>query len=388
MPKKNRIGHLAALPMILVLTLAGAGALWGQPVHTAPASGRWDPSFGADALNGVVYALEVYAGELYAAGNFTDAAGTPVSSIARWDGSQWRDVGGGVRLDGNPGTIWDLAVYQDTRGTHLFAVGEFDTAGAASANQAARWDGSTWTDFSAGYPADISYVRELGVVGGTEAPGLYSAGVSFDIGCGGIVFRWNGVWQPVLISYPEMTGIDAADDGSGETIFVGGPYFGCNGTPIYDGSVKWDGGWQALSSIFQPERFLNFQDKVYGCGITTYDDHDLEWFGPVETWDGTIWEKIPNYPYDSAANCWDLEVYDDCAGEHLFVGGLGLSPTGFAVNAIFKLRGTTWKSLGTGIPSGSVYALATFQGDLYIAGQFSVAGGNSVENIARWKHCN
>lgn len=382
--------HLAALPLILVpLTMAGTGALYGQPVHSAPASGRWDASFGADALNGVVYALEVYNGELYAAGNFTDAAGAAVSSIARWDGRQWRDVGGGVLLDDDPGTIHDLAVYGDSSGIYLFAVGEFDTAGGVPANQVARWDGTTWIDFSSGFPPDLSLVDELGVVGGTEAPGLYTTGVSFGYACGGILFRWNGSsWLPVLLSYPENTGIDSADDGSGETVFVGGPYFGCGGSPDYGGSVKWDDGWQGLQSIFQPERFLNYLDKVYGCGITVYDDADIEWFGPVETWDGTIWEKIPTYAYGTPANCFDLQVFDDCSGDNLFVGGADLSPTGFAHNGIFKLNGTTWRSLGSGIPSGTVYALETFEGDLYVAGQFSIAGGNAVENIARWNHCN
>jgi hypothetical protein len=45
--------------------------------------------------------------------------------------------------------------------------------------------------------------------------------------------------------------------------------------------------------------------------------------------------------------------------------------------------GNTWRGLGTGV-NGSVYALATYNGELVAAGFFTQAGATSVSNIARW----
>lgn len=373
---------------MLILLLATASASWSQTIG-AWATGHWDASFGTDALDGDVFALEVYLGELYAAGHFTDAAGTPVRSIARWDGSQWRDVDGGVTFEDDPGTIRDLAVYDDGNGPQLYAVGEFDRAGNVSVLHAARWDGSAWSDASAGFPADID-PRELGVVQGVQGPVLYSGGWSFGYGCTAAVFQWSTAtssWQFLLTFYPDVTGIDGIDDGSGETVFVGGPYFHCVGGPFYNGAMKWDNGWQPLESVFQPEKFITYNGLTYAVGITVFDVHDDEVFGPIESWNGTLWEKIPNYDYGTPANGYALEVYNDCAADHLFVGGSGLTPAGLPVNSIYKLRGAIWRPLGSGIPSGTVHALEVYEGELYVAGRFSTAGGHAVENIARWTDC-
>ena len=43
-----------------------------------------------------VNALEVYQGDLYAAGWFDGVDGLPISHIARWDGTHWLAVGEGV----------------------------------------------------------------------------------------------------------------------------------------------------------------------------------------------------------------------------------------------------------------------------------------------------
>ena len=47
-------------------------------------------------LNGCVNSLAVYNNELYAGGRFNNASGTPVNNIAKWNGTSWSDVGGGI----------------------------------------------------------------------------------------------------------------------------------------------------------------------------------------------------------------------------------------------------------------------------------------------------
>src|SRR5436190_6542462 len=51
---------------------------------------------GGSSITSQVNALAVYNGELYAGGNF-DTAGTAAASyIAKWDGTSWSAVGGGL----------------------------------------------------------------------------------------------------------------------------------------------------------------------------------------------------------------------------------------------------------------------------------------------------
>ncbi|CAN5511727.1 hypothetical protein BH10BAC5_BH10BAC5_16490 [soil metagenome] len=59
-----------------------------------------------------------------------------------------------------------------------------------------------------------------------------------------------------------------------------------------------------------------------------------------------------------------------------------------AARNIAMWDGTSWSPLGTGLgsPSGTdtIYALAVYNGELYAGGNFTLAGGNSALNIAKW----
>lgn len=92
---------------------------------------RWDgstvppPSVPVDGRG--VYAMEVFDGgsgpALYAGGSFSKVGGTPLDHIARWDGSSWTDVGGGMN-----DSVTALTVFDDGSGPVLFASGLFTLA--------------------------------------------------------------------------------------------------------------------------------------------------------------------------------------------------------------------------------------------------------------------
>ncbi|MFN3562478.1 MAG: T9SS type A sorting domain-containing protein [Chloroherpetonaceae bacterium] len=78
-----------------------------------------------------------------------------------------------------------------------------------------------------------------------------------------------------------------------------------------------------------------------------------------------------------------LAVYN---GE-LYVGGDFTSAGGTLANYIARWNGTSWNTLGTGSNNGVnsiVYALAVYNGELVVGGGFTSAGGSSANNIARW----
>ncbi|HYV90432.1 MAG TPA: T9SS type A sorting domain-containing protein [Chitinophagales bacterium] len=85
-----------------------------------------------------VWDMVVYKGELYVAGRFHDY-GNPANYIARWDGTQWHDVGGGMNAP-----VFSLLVYHDK----LYAIGGFTQAGTVPTSQMACWDGTKWCGIS------------------------------------------------------------------------------------------------------------------------------------------------------------------------------------------------------------------------------------------------
>jgi len=86
---------------------------------------------------------------LFAGGTFGNAGGQPAVGIARWNGSVWSPVGtGGVA------GITTLAVFDEDgpgpRFEALYAGGTFTTAGGVQASRLAKWDGTAWAPLGGG----------------------------------------------------------------------------------------------------------------------------------------------------------------------------------------------------------------------------------------------
>jgi hypothetical protein len=102
---------------------------------------RWDNmgwhavDTGIKGVNGWVNTMAVYNGELYVAGNFSTADRNADNNIQRWDGTQWKAVGGGTDYE-----IFNLTVYNNK----LYAMGQLGEAGGIPASYIAEWDGSKW----------------------------------------------------------------------------------------------------------------------------------------------------------------------------------------------------------------------------------------------------
>jgi len=88
-----------------------------------------------------IYDFAEYNNELYIAGLFYQSSQTPSTSIIRYDGNTWRDVGGGPDYISNPyPTIKDLFVFNNK----LHVVGNFESMGGVSCMGYAIWDGNNW----------------------------------------------------------------------------------------------------------------------------------------------------------------------------------------------------------------------------------------------------
>lgn len=144
-------------------------------------------------MNDNPVAMISYGDNLYAGGKFTTAGGDPLDPqitmyIARFDGSQWNPVGGGMNEH-----ITDMTVYNN----QLIVSGYFTQAGSIQANYVAAWDGSAWHSLGSGMSSTgVCKVTALAVHNGN----LYAGGL-FET-AGGVtannIAKWNGLsWSTV-----------------------------------------------------------------------------------------------------------------------------------------------------------------------------------------------
>jgi hypothetical protein len=76
-------------------------------------------------------------------------------------------------------------------------------------------------------------------------------------------------------------------------------------------------------------------------------------------------------------------------GSNLYVAGQFTNAGGIAASHIAKWDGNTWSALGAGVVGkGTVYALTTLSNNLYAAGSFTNMGGVSANRIAKWDGIN
>jgi hypothetical protein len=106
---------------------------------------------------------------VYVGGDFTTAGGATANYVAVWNGSTWSSLGSG--------TDWRVNTLIIS-GTQLYVGGEFSTAGGNSASYIARWDGSTWHALGSGvgdyvyaltvYEGDLIVGGEFNTSGGVK----------------------------------------------------------------------------------------------------------------------------------------------------------------------------------------------------------------------------
>ncbi len=128
-------------------SFSGVGGVGGVGGVAANGIARWDGTrwsalrggLGTGKATDFVAALEVYNGALYAGGFFAVADGQPAANVARWDGFHWSAVGSGM-----DGIVHALRAWNG----RLYAGGAFTHGGLTP--HVAQWDGSAWSGLQAG----------------------------------------------------------------------------------------------------------------------------------------------------------------------------------------------------------------------------------------------
>jgi hypothetical protein len=207
-----------------------AGGFFSSPAQNiAKWNGLGWSSLGSGIGPGTVYALRVFddgsGPALYAGGKFDTAGGVAVNNIAKWDGTSWSRLLGGIE-----GRVFALEVFDDGNGPALHVGGDFTIAGVILADNIAKWDGSSWSRLGGGVNADVLTLEVFD--DGTGAGPALNAGGNFVAASGtqaNRIAKWDGKgWSPLGTTGMNsgVSALEVFDDGSGsgDALFAGGGF--------------------------------------------------------------------------------------------------------------------------------------------------------------------
>ncbi|MCH7792775.1 MAG: hypothetical protein IID31_10925 [Planctomycetes bacterium] len=173
---------------------------------------------------------------LFAAGHFD----TPAWGIARWTGTAWADLAGGLGVFPWGNKRMCLRVHDDGTGPALYVGGRIWAAGGPGGfpvRNIARWNGQHWSRVGQGLEMFVFALEEFD---DGRGPALFAAGASST---GGEVWRWEGAaWTRLGGRFDaEAAALAVFDDGTGPALYVGGSFTSIDGRPAR-ALARWDPG--------------------------------------------------------------------------------------------------------------------------------------------------
>jgi len=308
---------------------------------------------------------------------------------------------------GDPGFsgsyVASLAVHDDGSGESLFAAGSFSIiGGGGSGAQVARWDGSTWQPVGGGLQG--GYTNSIkSFQGNLVAAGYFNTAGS--VAGSAKLARWDGLaWNSMdaqsEIFLNSFWDLEVYDDGAtGQQLYIAGNYGDLNGNPDLDHIAKWDGttytGVGGTIGGAVPLIVLDLHQADLGSGNLLFAGGRFLTIGGVAAlniaqWDGTSWTAMDSGLSRTSgfAQILHMATWDDGSGPALYVGGRFNLAAGAAVSRnIAKWDGVSWSSMGNGF-DGDVHELVVFNDGsgeaLFALGNFLNSGANAAAGIAKW----
>lgn len=346
---------------------------------------EWEP-VGEGFLNisgtaqGTVFVLSSVNGELYAGGSFGFSGDNPVSGIAKWDGSQWQQVGGGVN-----GIVRDIIEFNG----QIYIGGGFNESGNETVNNIARWDGDNWMPVERGFDHTV-FALEIWD-GQLVAAGSFVSEAAEEIDQNlftgeYLIEQENPDGSLINFGSPEVFNGELE---SSITLHIDNLAPG--NTRLFEAVVYgnlFPDNFRTIRLNFSvEENTVTLTDDIpagVGCGnlsVIFSPDNDSENSGFDTSDDSSFQFAFTENP---------LEACDADAVQHSFTA-TRLNPAKQIVssnslqifNGIAVYNGNNWSPLGQGF-DGPVQALAEFDGELIAGGVFMSSGVINLNHIATW----
>ncbi|MEM8485161.1 MAG: T9SS type A sorting domain-containing protein [Bacteroidota bacterium] len=356
-----------------------------QNAHAQSGAPVWDDQFAAYGVDGIVLSAVVdNGGVLYIGGEFSRAGGIAADGIARWDGSAWATLGGGLGA-GFSGVVHAMVMASDGS---LFIGGEFAEVFQGNGNlteafNVARWTGSSWEPLGTGVDGPVYSLA--------EAPdGVIYIGGEFGMdGSGEFELSKIAAWDGANLSsvgngLGTFSGVQVralAFDSQGD-LFAGG-------AELAGGIFKWDGSaWATIGARHQGvvnTLAFDSNDALYAGGdfqaVIQSDDAELQ-ANRIARWNGASWETLGT-GFDGEITAMGFDM-----GGMLHVTGLfGARGDGALLRNLARWNGD-WEAVGNSDDENlfeSLNALAfTPAGGLYALGDVQHLGGTLVNGVGYW----
>jgi hypothetical protein len=238
-------------------------------------------------LNASVDALASLQGthELYAGGFFDNAGAVNARDIAKWDGTSWSPVGT-QGITGYQNIVYALTFYDDGSRPALYVGGVITMVDALPVTHLARWDGTAWSSVGGGLgvttQTNVVYAFATYDDGTNNGPDLYPVGW-FTVADGSIpsVYsaHWKGCHGPGILycggdgeTTPcPCTNSGASEHGCDNSAATGGALLSSSGTTSPDTMVLHTSGElpNALSIFLQGSRSIS--PTPFGDGLRCAD---------------------------------------------------------------------------------------------------------------------
>ena len=343
---------------------------------------------------------------VYVGGTFTSAgSASNTNRIAKWNSSTWSSVGSGV----TSGTL--IRSFAFDSNNNLYAGGNFTNISSVPALNIAKWDGSSWSQLGVGLRSGTS----CNAIVTDSNNNVYAGGNFSTLGdstttVNGIA-KWNSntsTWSQ--LNYGSLTGLGtngacfslAVD--SNNNVYVGGNFTQASfGLANY--IAKWNPDptqmfpWSNLALGFNGICYAIAIDSngiVYATGgfTKTYDNSIT--LNRIAKWDGSTWSPL----VDALTGVNGLDSNNGLglvidSNDNVYVSGSFILAGGITCNGVAKWNPVTltWSALtdsssgtsGLG-PAGLIAHDIDIDsnGNVYVCGTFTTAGGNSASKIAKY----
>ena len=235
----------------------------------------------------------------------------------------------------------------------------------------------SWQNVGGGVSGNVF---ATGVITFSEYNGKLIAGGGFT-SAGGIhannIAQWDGVkWDSVGSGILDTAILTTTVYDS--ILYAGGHIAYANGQTLRDiaqwNSVAWDTVGQGITTGigWGTEVLIPYKGELFAGGLFISTCQDSF----ITRWNGVKWSSVGVGINNEVAA---FAIYN---GE-LYVGGLFTKAGGLPVNFIARWDGNKWDSVGAGM-NNAVYELYVYNGCLYAGGEFTMAGRKPANCIAKW----
>lgn len=223
-------------------------------------------------------------------------------------------------------------------------------------------------------------------------------GYTDTVGANGIAY-WDGNnWFPLGSGEWANSVLSIARYGS--DIYAGGNFTSMGGIPNTIALARWDGSnWNSVTGrIVASELIGSSTGAIYGLKVKNNKLYAMGVFDSISgieahsiaSWDGINFNNVYAFPSDNSGGDPNALVAMDSFQGEIYVGGNYENIVTTAIKEIARWNGSQWLPLQNGILGGIDWVddMVVYKNELYVSGEIRKADGNIANGLMIWNGVN